>query len=392
MTTTGNEIVRRTPQQELALRVRQDDFKEQIAAALPPAVTTERFLRVATTAILTNDDIAKCDVGTVMRALIRCATDGLVPDGKEAAIVKRRNKKLGIDEANYMPMISGYRKKLAEHGWTLYTAVVYANDEFGEPVIDGEKRIMHNPVRPGADRGELIASYWIVKHRDGRKMMGVLHPADIAKRRESSAYDAVWNQHQAAMWEKSAGRDGYDQVGLSEIDAERDRIANLIAANYSGDAARALYGPTDSPVDAKALTTGPPAPTEHAGEVPQADDAAQAPQTPSAAASPVPGQDADDEPDIGGSAVITAEDGTTEAAIELTGKNAALFEIPNGKHRGVTLGGLLDVEGGLGWLAWALQKIESPPEYVTALWSFARVFAADLYQEALAKKEAEGQS
>jgi len=215
---TGQEIAQRSPQQELALRIRQDDFTEQIAMALPPSVTPGRFLRVATTAILTNDEIAKCEPHSVMRALIRCATDGLMPDGKEAAIVKRRNKKLGIEEANFMSMIYGLRKKLAEHGWTLRTDVVYENDTFEHAVVDGEEKINHTHVRPGAERGELIAAWGIVKHRDGRKLMTVLHPDDIARRRASSAYAAVWDAHTAAMWEKCAGRDLYEQVGLAEAD------------------------------------------------------------------------------------------------------------------------------------------------------------------------------
>jgi len=379
----SNEIATRSPEQALVARVREDDFRAEIAMALPPSVTPERFVRVTTTAILANPDIAKLEHNSVMRALIQCAADGLMPDGKEAAIVNRGGK------ASYTPMVGGFVNIAAEYGWLLTGNVVYANDAFS--YTDEPPEIRHTSVRPGADRGDKIAAYAIAKHRDGRRMQLVFHPDEIADRRAMATTQAIWNKWEAPMWIKTPMRALFKKLPLAETDSEHARIARIIEASdlEPGDAARALYGTTDSPVDIKPSTTGPSDTTEHTGELPQADDAAKDTQTPSAAASPVPGTESDEEPDVGGSAVITADDGTVDASIELAANNAALFEIPNGKHRGVTLGELLDKDGGTGWLSWALDHISEPQDYVDALWNFSRGFAPELYTAALAKKEAE---
>ena len=52
------DVVVRTPQQELVAQVRGDDFKAQIAAALPANVTPDRFVRATITALMQNPDLA----------------------------------------------------------------------------------------------------------------------------------------------------------------------------------------------------------------------------------------------------------------------------------------------------------------------------------------------
>lgn len=378
------EIVQRTPQQMLVATLRGDTFKEQLAAALPASVTPDHFVRIASTAVMNNADIADLERTSVLRSFMQCAADGLMPDGKEAAITPRRNRQAGTVEAVYVPMIGGYRKKAAEHGWTLRTAVVYENDTFEHKVVDGDESILHIPVRPGTPRGELIASYAIAKHRDGRKIMTVLHPEDIAKRRESAGTDKVWKAHPAAMWEKSAGRDLFGQLGLAEGDAAVQRMLNADEFTH-GEAAATLYGPQDPPVKALAPAADA-APTSSASNQ-QADGAAQ--ETSSGAASSVPGDDFADEPRDDDAPVATPDDALTDEVVE-AGRQAALFTMPNGKHKDRALGEIFnDGDTGIGYLKWALaQSWEDRPELRAALWSFARVYLRDEYQEALAREEA----
>lgn len=374
---SSTDIVQRTPEQQLVAQVRSDQFKEQVAMALPPSVTPERFVRIATTAIITNPDIAKLEHTSILRAFVQCAADGLMPDGKEAAITPRKGK------AVYVPMIGGFRKKAAEHGWTLRTAVVYANDEFDHAVVDGEEVITHRPVRPGAERGELIASYAIAKHRDGRRVLTVLHPDDIAKRRKSSAYDAVWNEHPAAMWEKSAGRDIFGQLGLAEGDSA---IQRMLAADdlAHGDAAAALYGPSETPAELTAGRTTDDASTTQdtsttadvAGGHQQAEPAATV--TPSAA-----GSAPDPDPDF-----ADADDELVAAA-----KEAAGFVVPFGTTwKGKTLADVHAAgETGRQWFAKMLEKLDAAryPDFRTAVFAFARVYLPEEFAAALAREEAQ---
>jgi recombination protein RecT len=80
----------------------------QFAAALPKHISVEKFTRVALTAIQNNPDLAvKADRRSLFGACVRLAQDGLLPDGREAAIV------MFGDKAQAMPMISGSQARSA---------------------------------------------------------------------------------------------------------------------------------------------------------------------------------------------------------------------------------------------------------------------------------------
>jgi phage RecT family recombinase len=209
----GTEIAQRTPEQNLVTFIRSDAVVEQLAMVLPPTVTLDRFLRITTTAILTNPDIAKLDPHTVGRALTQAAADGLMPDGKQGAIVGRGGK------AVWQPMIGGFRSILAEFGWTLKTKTVYAGDRFEWQ--DEPPSRLHQQVRPGGERGDIIGAYAVLSHRDGRELQMFMPWADIAKRREVATTKAVWDRWPAEMSEKTVGRAIFKIAPLAEADRER---------------------------------------------------------------------------------------------------------------------------------------------------------------------------
>jgi recombination protein RecT len=83
----------------------------QFAAALPKHISVEKFTRVALTAIQNNPDLAvKADRRSLFGACVRLAQDGLLPDGREAAIV------MFGDKAQAMPMIAGILRKVRQSG------------------------------------------------------------------------------------------------------------------------------------------------------------------------------------------------------------------------------------------------------------------------------------
>jgi recombination protein RecT len=391
----------RTPAQIVISGIRSDTFKAQIAKVLPPTVTPDRFERIAVTALQQNPRIAECDSDSIIRSLLRCAQDGLLPDAKEAALVEFSVKVKDAQgerwekHAQYMPMIGGYRKIAAEHGWSLDTQVVYAEDEFSFGYVDGEPRLTYSPVRPGANRGDKVAVFGVARHKDGRREYEVMSRDDVEKVRATSKSKdrGPWVDWEERMWEKTAGRRLFAKLPLADSDLERERIKRLLDESdlAPGDAARALYGPsTNSPAGQRLSATGTAELTEHVGDAPQAGGATQdVDQTSSASASSAPGAQADDEPTVGGEPVATAE---SDVEIRTAADQAAMFRIPNGKYRDKPLGELMREDGGEGWLSNRLSVVTDPPDYVSALWNFARVYAPQLYQEALAKKEAELQS
>lgn len=202
--------------QETLAQVRSAEFKGQIQMALPNNVTPERFVRVAVTAIQQTPDLITCTQASLFQSLIRCAQDGLLPNGKEAALVKFGNA------AVYMPMIGGFRKIAAENGWAIDTQVVYQNDRF-DYELGQHPRLEHVPAGLEQEPGEKIGAYAVATHEDGRKLVEVMRKTEILKVRDASKSKSSgpWKDWEERMWEKSVGRRIFGKLPLSGRALER---------------------------------------------------------------------------------------------------------------------------------------------------------------------------
>jgi recombination protein RecT len=208
-------------------QVRSPQFKDQIRLALPGNVSPDRFVRAAVTALLTNPDIATADSNSALQSLIRCAQDGLLPDGQEAALVIYRMRD-GTRKVQYIPMIGGFRKIAGEHGWTLRTRVVFEKDEFDHE--EGlNTRLIHVPAPVGTDRGEMVAAYCVASHSDGRQEFRVFGSEEIEKRRQKSQRKDAgpWKEWTEQMWEKTVGRDLFNDLPLGD----RELVARVVQAS-----------------------------------------------------------------------------------------------------------------------------------------------------------------
>lgn len=359
---TGQEVVRLTPAQELAARVRGDDFKEQVALALPDNVSADRFVRVMATALIENPELAKqAEHGSILSAGLKAAADGLLPDGREAAFVVFKEK------AAYMPMIGGFRKIAGEHGWSIRTQVVYANDEFVYE-IGLEPTLKHVPVRPGAERGDAIAAYAVGKHRDGRTEVEVMTAAEIEKVRQVSRSKdrGPWVEWTERMWEKSAGRRLFAKLPLGDP----DRVLRVLeaASGQPEDAAAALYGQNARAAFAangEAAET-PPAGTPDEpveGEVVEDD----LPAEPSAGSEPEPGP-------------------VDEAAATKAGETV----IGNGQHKGKTIAEVAKGSTGESWINWCIRQSGHPCQADAR--TYAEHFMPAVYQAAVGQLEIEGEA
>lgn len=155
-------------------------MEKQFALALPEHVSPERFCRVVITAINSNPDLLRAERDSVLGAAMKCAQDGLLPDGKEAALVTYGTK------AQYLPMIAGILTKVRRSGElkTISAHVVYEKDAFNYTLGD-EERIDHQPLMEG-QRGKPVAVYAIAKTKDGGIYREVMSIADVEKVRNVS--------------------------------------------------------------------------------------------------------------------------------------------------------------------------------------------------------------
>jgi recombination protein RecT len=372
----GADIEQRSPAGTLISKIQRDEaIRTQIAMALPQTVSLDRFARATSTALLQNPDLAKSDEAALFQAVVKCAQDGLLPDGREAALVLYKGK------AQYLPMIGGVRKIAAEYGWTIRTHVVYANDEFA--VEQGTNdRILHRPVPIGADRGPLVAAYAVAHHRDGRRsFFEVMTGEDIAKAKAVAQTDRVWKQWPSQMWEKTVGHRIAKKLPLDPIDSQRlTRVLNAVDLGPAESAA-ALYGP-DAGASFSELPSGvqpdePPAEQVTdtasvqgaAGDTPAAAGDTPSPDAPPAAAPPI-----------------------DEAAIEAAA-TAAEYVPPSGRYAEggeegpLDLAGILDLgDPGRKFLDTCLNKL-SNPEWRAATEAFCRVNMPDEYARWLATSQ-----
>lgn len=222
MSTTA--VAKRDAVTDVCVTLASDDFKGKLAAALPPGMTVDRFVRVATTAVqLAPDVVTKGTKGSVLTALIRCAQDGLLPDNREAALALFGN------QAVYLPMIGGFRKKAAEHNFSLTAQVIHERDGF-DYELGLEQTLRHKPAPLGTDRGEPIGAYAVARHPQHGVFVEVMGRDEIERVRAASRAkgSGPWAQWWGEMARKTVARRLFKQLPLGALD---DRARGMLEAD-----------------------------------------------------------------------------------------------------------------------------------------------------------------
>lgn len=170
-----------------AVRSDLTKMQPQFKAALPLHVSPEKFQRVLLTAVQQTPALLNADRRSLFGAAMRAAQDGLLPDGREGAIVTFK------DQAQWMPMVAGIMKKVRNSGevstWSVQ--VVKSGDVFDFQLGDDE-RIDHKPALK--DRGETIGAYSIVTMKDGEKSREWMNIDEIKaiQKRSRSGNSGPW--------------------------------------------------------------------------------------------------------------------------------------------------------------------------------------------------------
>jgi recombination protein RecT len=239
-----------------------DKMTPQFKAALPSHIDPERFKRVAITAIQTNPDLLKSDRAALLGALVKSAQDGLLPDGREAAIVLFGGK------PSYMPMVGGVLKKVRNSGElsTITAQIVCKNDTFSyNPCMDPAPN--HSPDWFG-DRGEMIGVYAVARLKDGSTAVEIMSKRDIEKIRNVSRSkdNGPWKTWYEEMAKKSVIR----------------RLAKYLPQSSDKDGLHSVLDNdetlTDEPIE-DAVVVEEAAPVKRATRMDRVKEAAQEPET-----------------------------------------------------------------------------------------------------------------
>lgn len=182
-------------------------IQQQIAQALPPGVSIDRFTRTALVAVQTTPSIMEGDRQSLYNSLVRAAQDGLLVDGREGAIVIYKTKvdDKYIKKCQFMPMVFGIIQKLGKAGITAYANSVYEgedveiwNDELGQ-------HIKHKR-NPFATARKMIGVYAVGITKSGQAYIEAMNIADIdaVRARSKSGDSGPWLDSYDRMAQKSA--------------------------------------------------------------------------------------------------------------------------------------------------------------------------------------------
>lgn len=192
-----------------SLSINEDEFNNSLYLTLGALKTNAKFKR------------GEISVKQIMEGIIRAGRDGLVCDGREAALVP-----YGSD-LQYIPMVSGLIKRAYQTGKieSITAEVVYENDPFDYELGDNAF-ITHKKLLKG-DRGERYAAYASIKMMNGGIIRKVMTKDDIEKIRiefsqaggdAKSGPKGIWAKHPDAQWEKTAVRLALKRAPLSSKD------------------------------------------------------------------------------------------------------------------------------------------------------------------------------
>lgn len=188
---------------ELQLSLNKID--DRLMTYLNSKDSVTKFKNTVLMAASRNPYLYKLDQVSLLKACQLAAADGLVPDGREAALVPFGK------QVQYLPMYQGLLKKVRNTGElaTIFCDVVYENDEFDYFINQDGQQFYHKP-RFMEDRGEMCLAYAHAKLKDGSIQIEILDKERIEKARKTSkssgGESSPWNQWTAEMWKKTALR------------------------------------------------------------------------------------------------------------------------------------------------------------------------------------------
>lgn len=224
-------------------------MEPEYRAVLPEHITPQAFTRIAQTAIQMNEDLQSCSQRSIIASCTRLAEMGLVPDGREAAIVafntkvKRKNPVTGLMEERWekratpMPMVAGLRDLVRRSGqvkdWKV--RVVRLGDDFEH--IDGdEERITH---RPGYDDDAPITHVYSIAYLEsGELSRHVMSIATVEKirARSKNADKGPWVNDYPEMVKKTCLKQHSKALPRAKEDLNRVRVMGAMRAldEYDG--------------------------------------------------------------------------------------------------------------------------------------------------------------
>lgn len=186
-------------------------------------------------AILEEPKLLNCTPESLQREIRKCCADGLVPDGKEAALIPYNAKNGGVKSANYQPMVYGVMKRMRELGAVhkIVVDLVYENDHFRVDRSNPEVTEHWEKDAFSNDRGELKGGYCIFRdkndvviHRELMSKDELVKIKDASKKQMGGKISPAWGNWETQMYKKAIIRRASNFVTLNNSSL-RDMIERI---------------------------------------------------------------------------------------------------------------------------------------------------------------------
>lgn len=205
-----------TPFDELKKNL--DKMAGEFAAVLPDGVKVELFVRVLKSAISRDRRLLEADRHSLYDEALKCAQDGLVPDGREAVLNVFKNRRSGKLTVKYIPMIEGLHKRARNSGEISFVdaQVVYEKDEYDSWTDENGPHFRFKRAR--GERGKPLLTFACAKLKSGAFYMEEVDESQMADIESVSAGagDSAWKgKFKSEMKRKSAFRRLYKRLPSS---------------------------------------------------------------------------------------------------------------------------------------------------------------------------------
>jgi recombination protein RecT len=194
------------PAPVLRQMLESDDFRSQIARALPAHCKPERFIRIAITAMTKTPGLASCDKGSFFLQLLRLSELGIEPDGRRAHLIPFENRRAGIVECQLIIDYKGLAELIMRSGLVsnLHADVVCESDDFHYDC----GQVVRHVIDFQKPRGAMYAAYAICRLKDGSAKCDVMSKAEVdaIRARSRSGGSGPWQTDYTEMAKKTVFR------------------------------------------------------------------------------------------------------------------------------------------------------------------------------------------
>lgn len=170
-------------------------MRAQLQAALPEHVTVDKFCRVVMTAVQSNYLLLQADQMSLLKSCMEAAADGLLPDGREGAIVPYKDRRNNRVVAQWQPMVWGLVKLVRQSGELrdIGVEIVRDSDKFERWIDEDGPHFKHTPSM--TSDGAPVGVYAYARTKDGGFYIEYMSWTEIEKFRSLSkakSEDGPW--------------------------------------------------------------------------------------------------------------------------------------------------------------------------------------------------------